>query len=123
MPPPEPSDDSGCPLGIFSLVPLTLCGIIAAATLGEGTVQLALAACDSKAYPRKALALMSGSSFCAYEIHEGTCVSKSGSYTYKCDSWGSCVKVPPPSGNFTGALIATGAQSDRAATVQVSSFS
>ena len=122
MPPPEPSDASGCcPCGIFTLVPLTLLllgGIIAAATLGEGTVQLALAACNSEAYPRKALALMSGSSFCAYEIQEGTCHSKSRG-SHPCASYSSCVKVPPPNGSFTDALIATGAQSDRAATVQV----
>ena len=131
MPPPEPSNASATPppepsiakcwsLVVIVLVPLTLLllgGIIAAATLGEGTVQLALAACDSNAYPRKALALMSGSSFCAYEIHEGTCASRT--RTYKCDSYSSCVKVPPPNGSFTDALIATGAQSDRAATVQV----
>ena len=81
-------------------------------------MQLAYAACDSKAYPRKALALMSGSSFCAYEIQEGTCHSKSRG-SHPCASYSSCVKVPPPNGSFTDALIATGAQSDRAARVQV----
>lgn len=103
------------------LILLSIGGILAASTLGEGTeiYMLVVAKCNSTD-SHEALALMSGSSFCAYNLSQSSCHSGGkSSFSYACDTYSSCVKVPPPSGVFTDALIAAGARSDSAATVQV----
>jgi hypothetical protein len=98
---------------------LSVAGILTATTLGSGSVLAALV-CNAKvAGPHRAIALVHGSAFCDITISVHPC------RTYQlCESWSDCTSPPqaaPQPGiyNSTDALVAAGAQSDRAAEVQV----
>jgi hypothetical protein len=109
---------------LVSLLFLSSPGIMTATTLESDSVLAALVCMTEPPGPRRAIALVSGSAFCSITISLYPCKkSRYSSVYYVCEDWGDCTtpQAAPQPGiyNSTDALVAAGAQSDRAAEVQV----